>query len=157
MAIDAYVAGADLDAGEAWGESVDNLSRALMLARSLKDEARASAVARAMLDYVDRTADDHKVGTYVYAFDELVAPKKALGASPRQAGSILDRLERCVAKLAADNSASPYVVNEVGKRLVAHYRKANSTEEVQRVLKIVAGAFEARALGGSALAGPPPP
>ncbi len=46
------------------------LTRALQLARSLKDEVRSSLVRDGMIEFMSRTAEDDKAATWVYSNDD---------------------------------------------------------------------------------------
>jgi len=152
-AIDAYIAGSRIDHGNAWGESVDNLGRALSISMSVKDVTRAQSAVAAILEYVDRTADLDKIGTYLYLYEFLIFPK-GLPVRPDQEHVVVERFESALARFSSsDVHDSPFRADQIGERLVAYYRRLNRGADATRVLTLVAQTFEAHALRRSAVEG----
>ena len=156
LAIDSYVAAARLDDGTAWMDTHDNLGRALQVALSIGDEARVAAVVEVMIEYVDRTAEDDKTGTYCYLFDNLLRAKKGPSLSEPQERKIVGMFEQKFEEMTRPNgpwAVDPHSPRDVGLRLAAYYRRTGRNEDRQNVLRAIAEAFERRAKIGDALGG----
>lgn len=154
IAIDSYVAGFKRDDGTAWGDNVYNLGRALHLALSIKDEKRTAEVVQATLDYADRTAEDDKLGTYCYLFDNLLPPEKGPELSPDQEQKIVKMFEAKFAEMTKPGGpwdVDPHSPRDVGLRLAAYYQRRGKAEERTRIYRAIAEAFERRAKKGDAL------
>lgn len=155
-AIDAYLAASRMDDGSAWSDTRGNLARALQLAMSVKDMDRTSEAVRAFFEYVERTADDDKIGTYGYLFDSLLPAEKGPSLSPEQERDIIAMFEARFAEMTLPDSgwdAEPYGPRDVGLRLSAYYERKGRGEDRRRILRAVAGMFERRAKIGDALTG----
>jgi hypothetical protein len=156
LAIDAYIAASRMDDGSAWSDTRRNLARALQLAMSVKDQERTSAAVKANIEYVERTADNDKIGTYCYLFDNLLPPEKGPPLSAEQERDINAMFEARFAEMTAPGSgwdADPYGPRDVGRRLAAYYERKGRTDDRRRILRAVAGMFERRAKIGDALTG----
>lgn len=156
LAIDNYIAASRLDDGAAWGDTRENLGRALELAISVKDAARTSAAVEANIEYVDRTSDDDKIGTYCYLFDRLLPAEKGPELTEEQERQLVEKFEAKFASMIASGSkwhAEPHGPQSVGKLLAAYYQRKGKVEERTRILRGIAEAFERRAKIGDALMG----
>lgn len=117
------------------------LTRALQLARSLKDSERVGQVRDAMIVLVGRTAEDSKVETWAYCFDHLVAEQVPL--QPGQEERIISDLEARLARLAGGgDSADPWSAKDAAHRLATYYRRKGSEDDIRRVLLVAGRAFE---------------
>lgn len=155
-AIDAYLAASRIDDGEAWGETRFNLGRALQLSMSIKDKSRTSNAVEAIIEYVERTAKDDKVGTFGYIFDYLLPGKKGPELTSEQEARIVQMFEKRFAAMTVPGSgwdAEPYGPRDVGLRLADYYARKGDQEAQKRVLGAIAGVFERRAKMGDPLAG----
>lgn len=156
LAIDNYIAASRLDDGSAWGDTRDNLARALELAISVRDRERTSAAVVANFDYVARTGDDDKIGTYCYLFDRLLPAEKGPELADEQERQLVEMFETKFAAMVAPGSkwqADPHGPQSVGKLLAAYYRRKGRTEDRARILRGIAETFERRAKIGDALSG----
>ncbi|MDB5353718.1 MAG: hypothetical protein JWN24_171 [Phycisphaerales bacterium] len=156
LAIDAYIASFDRDDGTAWGDNYYNLGRALSIAISIRDEARLTEVVRATIDYAERTAEDDKLGTYVYLFDNLIPPEKAPPLTAEQERQIIERFELMFAQMTTPGGPwdlDPHSPCEVGERLARYYVRKGRPEEQAKIHAAIAAAFERRAKLGDALSG----
>ncbi len=154
LAIDCYVEGLKRDNGEAWGDNFHNLGRALHLALSIRDKKRTAEVVYATLDYADRTAEDSKLGTYCYLFDNLLPPEKGPELSHDQERKIVEMFEAKFAEMTTPGGpwdGDPHRPRDVGIRLAAYYQRKGKPEERARVYRAIAEAFERRAKMGDAL------
>ena len=155
-AIDAYLAAARIDDGAAWLDTVSNLSRALKLAMGIKDAERTRAAVTGHLEYVERTADDDKVGTYCYLFDNLLPLRNGPLLTLEQERFIVALFE---SKLSAMTSAAgrlrfhPHGPESVGACLAAYYERKGRKVERARVLRLMAEAFERGAVSVVPLVG----
>lgn len=156
MAIDNYIAASRLDDGSAWSDTRENLGRALELAISVKDAVRTSAAVAANIEYVDRTSDDNKIGTYCYLFDRLLPAEKGPELTDEQERQVVERFEAKFAAMIAPGSkwhVDPHGPQSVGKLLAAYYRRKGKADDRTRILRGVAETYERRAKIGDALAG----
>ena len=156
LAIDAYVAGIDRDDGAAWGDNYYNLDRVLRLAMGIRDEGRVTEAVRATMAYADRTAEDDKLGTYAYLFDNLLPPEKGPPLTAEQERQIVERFESKFAAMTTPGGpwdADPHSPRDVGERLAAYHARKGRPEEQARIFRAVAAAFERRAKLGDALLG----
>lgn len=154
LAIDSYVAGFKRDDGEAWGDNFYNLGRALHLALSIRDEKRTAEVVQATLDYADKTAEDSKLGTYCYLFDNLLPPEKGPELSAEQERKIVEMFEAKFAEMTKPGGpwdVDPHSPRDVGLRLAGYYQRKGKPEERTRIYRAIAEAFERRAKKGDAL------
>ncbi len=156
LAIDSYVAAAKLDDGTAWMDTHENLGRALQVALSINDEARVTAVVDVTIEYVDRTAQDDKIGTYCYLFDNLLPAKKGPSLSQPQERKIVGMFEQKFQEMTQPDgpwAVDPHSPRDVGLRLASYYQRKGSGDDRRRVLQAIAEAFERRAKIGDALGG----
>lgn len=156
LAIDSYIAASRMDDGSAWGDTRENLGRALQLAMSVNDAARIAEAAKANIEYVDRTSDDDKIGTYCYLFDNLLPKGKGPRLEPAQENAIIAMFEMKLAAMAVPGGgwdADPFGPQSVGMRLAAYYERKGLLADRVRVIRVVAEAFERRAKIGDALSG----
>jgi lysyl-tRNA synthetase class 1 len=151
LAIDAYIAAADRDSGYAWSDTRDHLGRALDLARSINDEARTRNAIAANIRYVDRTADDNKIGTYCYLFSRLLPAEKAPTLTDDQERSLVEMFEKKFEAMmdpAGPWNADPHGPQNVGTLLADYYRRKSREEDRVRILRGIAGTMERRARAG---------
>ncbi len=156
LAIDAYIATSRMDDGSGWMEVRDNLTRALQLALSVNDATRIDKAVTATIEYVDRTAEDDAIGTYIYLFDNLIPPEKGPKLTSDQQRDIVAMFEAKLAKmstLGGQWDVDPHPVREIGDRLARFYEREGKPDDRSRVLRLVAQAFERRAKVGDALLG----
>lgn len=155
-AIDNYIAASRIDDGSAWSDTHFNLGRALELAISVKDTARTAEVVNATFEYVNRTADDDKIGTYCYLFDNLLPPNKGPQLTEEQERDIITRFETKFTEITTPGGqwdVDPHRARDIGTRLAAYYQRRGSKDDRIRVLRGIAQAFERRAKIGDALTG----
>jgi len=153
LAIDSYIAALKMDDGEAWGDNFYNLERVLSLTMSIKDSVRTVAAVEAIIDYADRTAEDHKIGTYCYLFDLLLLGKRSPPLTAEQERLIVARFEQRFAELTKPGGpydVNPHAPKDIGLRLAEHYNRQDREEDRVRVLVEIAKAFERRAKLGEA-------
>lgn len=156
LAIDNYIAAAKLDDGSSWGDTHESVGRALTLALSVKDKVRIEQAVDATIDYVDRTANDDKLGTYCYLFDNLLPPDKGPELSEDLERSIVERMEKKFAEMTTPGGqwdVDPHSPQSIGLRLAAYYQRKNRPEDRVRILRAVGQAFERRAKIGDAMTG----
>lgn len=156
LAIDSYVVAARLDDGTAWMDTRYDLGRALKVALSIGDEARVAAVVEATIEYVDRTAEDDKIGTYCYLFDNLLPAKKGPSLSEPQERKIIGMFEQKFEEMIRPDgpwAVDPHSPRDVGLRLASYYQRKERGDDRQRVLRAIGEAFERRAKIGDALGG----
>lgn len=118
------------------------LTRAIRLAKSIRDRERTERVRDAMIEFERRTAKDELAGTWGYCFDELVEGKELLapGQEARIVSALEDRLSRASGP-DGTGGGDPFSVRDIAVRLARYYRRCNKVEEVRRVLNVSAGAF----------------
>ena len=154
LAIDSYIAAARVDDGSAWSETHLNLGRALDLSLGIHDGARIGQAVEATIAYVEKTAQDDKVGTYCYLFDNLLPSKSGPDLTHDRELKIIRWLETKFAELTQPGrrkDADPHSPREVGTRLARYYQRKSKLEERARILRILAEAFERRAKIGEAM------
>jgi hypothetical protein len=156
LAIDNYIKASRLDDGSAWGDTHQNLGRALELAIGVKDAGRISAAVAANIEYVDRTSDDDKIGTYCYLFNRLLPAERGPELTEEQERQLVERFEAKFAAMIAPGSrwhAEPHGPQSVGKLLAAYHQRKGKAEARTRILRGIAETFERRAKTGDALMG----
>lgn len=156
LAIDNYIAASRVDDGSAWGDTRENLGRALKLAISVRDAARTSAAVGANIEYVDRTSNDDKIGTYCYLFDRLLPAEKGPDLTEDQEVQLVQRFEAKFAAMIAPGSkwhAEPHGPQSVGKLLAAYYQRKGDAGGRARILQGIAETYERRAKIEDALMG----
>jgi len=156
LAIDNYIEASRLDDGSAWGDTRENLGRALELAMRVRDSSRTRAAVAANIEYVDRTSDDDKIGTYCYLFDRLLPTEKGPELTEEQEKQLVERFEAKFAAMIAPESmwhADPHGPQSVGKLLAAYYQRKGKAEDRTRILRGIAETYERRAKIGDALMG----
>ena len=156
LAIDSYVAASRMDDGSAWGDTHSNLTRALQLALSIKDSARIAEAVKANIEYVERTEDDDKTGTYCYLFDNLLPGKRGPELTDEQERDIINMFETKFAEMTTPGGqwdTDPHSPRDIGVRLAAYYQRKERPEDRTRVLRAVAQAFERRAKIGDPMTG----
>lgn len=156
LAIDSYIAASRVDDGSAWSDSRVGLGRALELAISVADQSRTAAAVTANIDYVDRTSEDDKIGTYCYLFERLLPGDKGPPITPEQERALVGKFESIFASMIAPDSKwfnDPHGPQSVGQLLADYYRRKGLANERTKVLREIARAFERRAKIGDALAG----
>ncbi len=156
LAIDSYIAAIQRDDGTAWGDNFYNLKRVLQLALSVRDEARTALVVQATIDYADRTAEDAKIGTYCYLFDNLLPQVKGPQLSDQQEQKIVKLFESKFVEMTRQGGqwdADPHSPRDIGLRLASYYRRKGRHEDRQRIMEAIARAFERRAKIGNAMSG----
>ena len=156
MAIDNYIKASRLDDGSAWNDTHENLGRALELAISVNDATRTHDAVTANLEYVDRTSDDDKIGTYCYLFDRLLPAKRGPALTEAQELQLVERFESKFAAMIAPDSnwhAEPHGPQAVGGLLAAYYKRRGRLTDRTRVLRGIAETQERRATIGVPLMG----
>ncbi|MCE9595788.1 MAG: DUF4209 domain-containing protein [Planctomycetes bacterium] len=156
LAVDAYIAASRMDNGAARYEMRQSLGRALRLAMSVDDSTRIAAATAASIEYVERTAEDDRIGTYCYLFDNLLPPEKGPHLEPEQERTVIALFESKLAVMTTPGSewdADPHSPRDIGMRLAAYYERRGMPSDRARVIHLVAGAFERRAKLGDALMG----
>jgi hypothetical protein len=156
IAIDGYIAASQMDDGSAWGDTHFNLARALELALSVNDEARIDAAVKANLEYVNRTADDDKLGTYIGLFDNLLPADKGPKLSDALEADIIKIFEDKFALMTTSGGqwdADPHSPRDIGLRLAKYYERKGRADDRVRILRGIAQAFERRAKIGDSLMG----
>lgn len=119
------------------------LTRALQLAKAIKDSSRTTLVRDAMIEFEERTAKDDLAGTWGYCYDELIEAKEQL--APGQEQRIINALEaRLVRVVGEDGTAAgdPFSARDSAVRLARYYRRTNREEDLRRVLRASADVFE---------------
>ena len=156
LAIDSYIDTANKDDGEVRMEIRSNLSRALNLALSISDNDRIEKVVAATIDYVERTSDDNKIGTYCYLFDNLLPSKKGPTLSAEKEQKIIEMFESKFVMMTTPGSqwdVDPHSPQSIGLRLASYYQRKSREEDRKRVVEAIARAFERRAKLGDAMVG----
>ena len=154
LAIDNYIAASRLDDGASWGDTHRSIGRALTLALSIKDPTRTDEAVDATFDYVDRTANEDKLGTYCYLFDNLLPPEKGPPLSDEQEQGIVERMESYFATMTTAGGkwdVDPHSPQSVATRLAAYYQRSGRNEDRTRIFCAIAQAFERRARMGDAI------
>jgi hypothetical protein len=132
-------------------EAYQSAERAIDLARSVKDLARAEAVERALLSYERQHAQDRLAGTWGKCFDMVLAGDSLLSVTEQ--ADVVQDLERRLERLAAPapEALDPHVVEAAAMRLARYYRKKGQQADEERVVRVYAGAFRAAAQGAQGM------
>lgn len=155
-AIDGYIAAARMDDGTAWGDTRENLTRALKLALSIKNSTRITDATKATIEYVERTADDDHIGTYCYLFRNLLPDEGGPELTEEEERDIVEMFETKFAEMTTPGGkwdVDPHSPRDVGLFLAGYYQRKGKPEERVRVLRTVAQAFERRAKIGEPMTG----
>ncbi len=132
-------------------EAYQSAERAIDLARSVKDLARAEAVERALLTYERQHAQDRLAGTWGKSFDLVLAGESLL--SDAEQPDVVQDMERRLERLAAPASPAldPHAVEAAAMRLARYYRKKGQQADAERVVRVYAGAFRAASKGAQGM------
>jgi predicted RNase H-like nuclease len=132
---------------------IAKLRRALSLACSLNDSARARRVRDAIIAYEDSVAEDDKPGLWGFSLDLLSGCKKAHlteAQGKRLIASLEDRLQRL--SVSTDNRpVDPWGSEAAALLLAKEYRQQGRPDDVARVLRAFGKAFEEHCRTGSPL------
>ena len=115
------------------------LRRALDVALSVKDTTRVRGVRDAILAYEERTGQDEMLGTWGFAFDELLEPAN-IPIEPEQEAAIIAGLEARLVR-AAERGGDPFAVEASATRLARYYRRKQQREHVGRVVRLCGETF----------------
>ncbi len=143
IAIDSYVEIARGERHKSDIHTIWKLERALSLALSIRDNARAEQVAEAMIWHENHAAEENKLGTWGFSFDTLIQGKKGL-LSPAQENAIIAALEKHLEKAVEStekHKVDPWAAEHSAVRLAEYYRKQESPEDVKRVLRLYSESF----------------
>jgi len=128
---------------------------AIMVALQIRDEGRLAKMRDTVLAFEDDFAQDRKCGTWGHAYDLLVSNKRS-GVTDEQLDKILKDLEDRLVALSEVTApiVDTWAAQQAVRRLAEFYRRTNRRDDMHRVLKIYADAFEnaaSRADGGLAV------
>jgi hypothetical protein len=129
------------------------LKRALKLSIKLKDEDLIEKVKAAIISYEEVNSKDSKRGTWGYSFDELIDNKKIHLTNDEEeklVGNLEIKLKKSVS-LKDSTENKPWCAKSAGVRLASYYRKKSKTNEVERVLNLIASSFEFSIIDKSAI------
>ncbi len=155
LAIDSYLVAAAKDDAKC-GDARQNLGRTLELAMRIGDRDREETAVVATIDYVNRTSEDDKIGTYLYLWDYLLPAKRGPNLSPDQEQTLLEMLEAKFAKMTTPGTqwdTDPHSAQSIGTRLAEYYRRKGRDSKRRRVIGEIGRAFERRAKIGHAMIG----
>lgn len=119
------------------------LTRALQLAKTIKDGDRTTRVRDAMIEFEERTAKDDLAGTWGYCYDSLLETKEQLAPSHEQ--RIIAALEARLGRVVGEDGAAggdPFSARDIAVRLARYYRRTKRNEDLRRVLRASADVFE---------------
>lgn len=139
LLIDSHVATASQDLAGHVIEGQQLLRRALDVALSIRDATRVTAVRDAILAFEERTGQDEMLGTWGFAFDELVEPAN-IPLESEQEAAIIAGLESRLTR-AAEKGANPFAVETSATRLARYYRRRQQRADVERVVRSCAECF----------------
>lgn len=134
--------------------TIAKLRRALSVSLSINDAARTKAVAKAMMGYEERIAEDGKPGLWGFSFEELVENKK-VGLSQQENEKIVRQLEERLSRVSTTDGAqfNQFAVEKAATLLARHYEREGSKESKERVLRAYGNAFLQASEGASPLVG----
>jgi len=133
------------------------LDRALRVSMFLGDKGRIERVRDAIISFEDRFAKDEMLGTWGFSFDLLLENKKVALTQELEAkiiGDLESRLKRLIGfsdQPEAVGFSSIWAIQAVVTRLADYYRRSNSKDDVQRVVRIYGDAIEKNSEKMSAL------
>lgn len=142
MAIDGYVEATGRHFYKIEIEPAQWLSRALHLARSVRDANRIKNVVDAMFAFYQVSLQPRHAGVWVFPFDNLYGEKDLI--SPLQEAQIISDLEAMLGRLTIigePNEFDPYGAQAAAERLVQHFKKQGDRTNVERVMKAYGTAF----------------
>jgi hypothetical protein len=132
-------------------EAYQGAERAIDLARSVKDLARAEAVERVLLTYERQHAQDRLAGTWGKSFDLVLAGESLL--SDAEQAEVVQDMERRLERLAAvaPPALDPHGVEAAAMRLARYYRKKGQKADAERVVRVYAEAFQTASKGAQGM------
>jgi lysyl-tRNA synthetase class 1 len=144
LLIDAYIAAAERDLAGHVILGQDLLRRALDVAMSIKDVTRVAAVRDAILAFERRTAQNELLGTWGFAFDQLIEPGN-VSLTGEQENSVIAALETRLATSATTSGGDPFAAESAATRLARYYRRKQRGDDVARVLRLYTTRFQTAA------------
>lgn len=134
---------------------IRKLDRALSIALSIRDAARAERVRDAILAYEDRIISESKYVFVGFAYDLLLVDKSTRKlVDDRTRDIIVGSMETCLESVCSGTSnegVDPFTAESIAIRLAQYYRKENTRDDVVRVLTKYGQAFELKAETASSL------
>jgi hypothetical protein len=116
------------------------LTRSLSIAQSMKDQDRSKQVVDLILNLPDRIEDSgEKRQATVFAFDTLIGNKK-VSLDKADQNHLIQQIEERLLHAAGGNDRTGakdhFLAQDLATRLAEHYRKANQTEDIERVITL---------------------
>jgi lysyl-tRNA synthetase class 1 len=126
--------------------------RALDLATMIRDPERTNQARLALLEIHREVMTSHEAQWW-YAYDRLIDETRA-GVTDEERQQLVADLEEIVryfGDTTEQQKFNPHVVEDAAKRLIRHYTRAHSRDDVRRLYETIARAFEHFAGLGSAM------
>jgi len=149
-AIDAYLEAVRAKLHRHPVSAVKALQRALDLALITRDTERRDASKEAMIAGFDEVTESREVGNWTLVIDEALRNKK-LDFTEEETARCVAGLERVLAVCATAGSGNfdPWAAEAAAKVLASQYNRTKRKEEVHRVIRVYASAFEYLAANAS--------
>jgi len=137
IAIDGYLEAVQKQLFKHDVHAFDHLSRALVLAASLKDEERMITVRNEILSFEDHHATDQLAGLWGFSFDRLLFGDVRVPISKEIESQIVQKLEGRLERLTTLDDAEkidPHLIDCAAGRLAKFYRRKALSTDLRRVL-----------------------
>jgi uncharacterized protein DUF4209 len=135
--------------------AIQRATRALHITIRIKDAARTAAVRDSIISLERDIAQDDKLGTWGFAFDNLVGNDGALLTIEQESHLVNEleaRLQR-VGQASDSGSGNPFAAEAAAMKLVEYYKGKGDMTNIKRVLLSFGAAFTAAAKTTSPLVG----
>lgn len=147
LLIDCHIAACEQDlGGHLMGRHV-LLGRALDVALSVRDQGRVAQVRDAIIALEKRTAADQMLGSWGFAFDQLLESNSVPLEDSQEAAIIADL------ELRLAGARDPFAAEAAGTRLARYYRRKQKSPDVGRVLRLYGACFESASVEAAPLVG----
>ncbi|MCB9384377.1 MAG: DUF4209 domain-containing protein [Bryobacterales bacterium] len=142
-AIDAYLESVSAGLVRSRMDACRELRRALSIGKSINDKRRQAETSQAMLTQVRTHFAPEKIGTWVFAADELLLDKQIL-IKQESADELVSLLESVLVECSKKGTENfhPHAVEAAAKRLASFYQKQDRKADVERVIRKWGKAYE---------------
>ena len=139
-AVDAYLEGVSRGFFTEFHEQIASVSRALDIARQVRDSDRSEAAIVILLQLHDKAVAGE--GWWWKTYDRLIADKALTDDRRAHLAQSLERLAAEYSDTTNPERFDPFQLESVSERLRAHYNRVGSRPDVVRVQETVGRAFE---------------
>ncbi len=123
-------------------EGYRNFKRALGIA--VRDSEQLRTLQYGLIDYEDRHAVDHLLGTWGMSFDWLLCGNRKVKVIPERVTKIIANLEGRLTRLSDQEDVSqldPHQIEGAALRLAKYYQSVSRRDDLLRVMRVYTDAF----------------